>query len=198
MEMFQRYTRASSTANTSDGNDDVEIGSVGGLGHRRRNISDTEPLLGTNSNSSTTNIGSSPSSINFKDTTSSTIPLSSSLSMSNHGTTKDSNIMNGTSSSSTSAVANNNSNNTTPNNSTGISNMGYFVLILLAVQNCSKNLLMRYVMKDSPKFFTSTAVLCCECDLYCFGTKEIITFDPDVHGTGYDQYIIIGGTSDGI
>lgn len=33
------------------------------------------------------------------------------------------------------------------------------VLILLAVQNCSKNLLMRYVMKDRPKFLTSAAVL---------------------------------------
>jgi solute carrier family 35 (UDP-sugar transporter), member A1/2/3 len=34
-----------------------------------------------------------------------------------------------------------------------------FVLILLAVQNCSKNLLMRFVMKDQPKFLTSAAVL---------------------------------------
>ena len=34
-----------------------------------------------------------------------------------------------------------------------------FVLVLLAVQNCSKNLLMRYVMKDQPKFLTSAAVL---------------------------------------
>lgn len=41
----------------------------------------------------------------------------------------------------------------------GISSTGLFVLLLLAVQNCSKNLLMRYVMKDQPKFLTSIAVI---------------------------------------
>jgi UDP-sugar transporter A1/2/3 len=40
-----------------------------------------------------------------------------------------------------------------------VSRTGLLVLILLAVQNCSKNLLMRYVMKDRPKFLTSAAVL---------------------------------------
>ena len=40
-----------------------------------------------------------------------------------------------------------------------VSRTGLFVLVLLAVQNCSKNLLMRYVMKDQPKFLTSAAVL---------------------------------------
>lgn len=40
-----------------------------------------------------------------------------------------------------------------------VSRTGLMVLILLAVQNCSKNLLMRYVMKDRPKFLTSAAVL---------------------------------------
>ena len=40
-----------------------------------------------------------------------------------------------------------------------VSNMGLKVLMLLAVQNCSKNLLVRYVMKDSPKFLTSAAVV---------------------------------------
>jgi UDP-sugar transporter A1/2/3 len=40
-----------------------------------------------------------------------------------------------------------------------ITRTGLMVLILLAVQNCSKNLLMRYVMKDRPKFLTSAAVL---------------------------------------
>jgi hypothetical protein len=44
----------------------------------------------------------------------------------------------------------------------GITKMGYAVLILLAVQNCSKNLLMRYVLKDRPEFLTSAAVLGCE------------------------------------
>lgn len=40
-----------------------------------------------------------------------------------------------------------------------ITSTALMVLILLAVQNCSKNLLMRYVMKDQPKFLTSAAVL---------------------------------------
>ena len=167
MEMFKRYTRASSNA-AADGSDDVEIG-----GYRRRNnISDTEPLL-PNSGSST------PSSMNFnKDA----IPSSSSLSMSNHGTMKDSNGASSSSSGNSSAAAAANQNTNTPNNTnsntstgTGISQMGYFVLILLAVQNCSKNLLMRYVMKDSPKFFTSTAVLCCECMKFTFSVIYIIT-----------------------
>jgi UDP-sugar transporter A1/2/3 len=43
-----------------------------------------------------------------------------------------------------------------------VSRTGLMVLTLLAVQNCSKNLLMRYVMKDSPKFLTSAAVLLSE------------------------------------
>lgn len=40
-----------------------------------------------------------------------------------------------------------------------ISANGLKVLILLAVQNCSKNLLLRFVMKEHPKFLTSAAVL---------------------------------------
>ena len=36
---------------------------------------------------------------------------------------------------------------------------GLKVLILLAVQNCSKNLLLRYVMKEKPQFLTSAAVI---------------------------------------
>jgi UDP-sugar transporter A1/2/3 len=40
-----------------------------------------------------------------------------------------------------------------------VSKTGLMVLLLLAVQNCSKNLLMRYVMKDRPEFLTSAAVL---------------------------------------
>ncbi|CAB9499544.1 UDP-galactose translocator [Seminavis robusta] len=40
-----------------------------------------------------------------------------------------------------------------------VSSMGLKVLCLLAVQNCSKNLLVRYVMKDQPKFLTSAAVI---------------------------------------
>lgn len=44
-------------------------------------------------------------------------------------------------------------------NSSSISANGLKVLILLAVQNCSKNLLLRFVMKEHPKFLTSAAVL---------------------------------------
>mmetsp|Transcript_2664 Transcript_2664/g.5764 ORF Transcript_2664/g.5764 Transcript_2664/m.5764 type:complete len:364 (+) Transcript_2664:124-1215(+) len=47
--------------------------------------------------------------------------------------------------------------------SNAISSMGLKVLILLAVQNSSKNLLMRYVMKEKPKFLTSAAVIGSEC-----------------------------------
>ena len=190
MEMFKRYTRSPSTMSTTttgEGVDDVESG---GFGHRRRNISDTEPLIGSSSNTSSINNNNSTNSNN-----NATSPLSASSSsspfhqnntntnmmmmMSSHGTTtKDKDdaddvskttTMNGTTKSSgaTSSTATTVSSTTgTSTNSTvssGISQMGYIVLFLLAIQNCSKNLLMRYVMKDAPKFFTSTAVLCCEC-----------------------------------
>lgn len=49
------------------------------------------------------------------------------------------------------------------NDGGGISSMGLKVLILLAVQNSSKNLLMRYVMKEKPDFLTSAAVIGSEC-----------------------------------
>ena len=41
----------------------------------------------------------------------------------------------------------------------GLSTTGFYVLLLLAFQNCSKNLLLRHVMKDHPKFLTSAAIL---------------------------------------
>mmetsp|Transcript_34633 Transcript_34633/g.83680 ORF Transcript_34633/g.83680 Transcript_34633/m.83680 type:complete len:382 (+) Transcript_34633:331-1476(+) len=44
-----------------------------------------------------------------------------------------------------------------------ITSMGLKVLILLAVQNSSKNLLMRFVMKEKPQFLTSAAVIGSEC-----------------------------------
>ena len=44
----------------------------------------------------------------------------------------------------------------------GISSTGLKVLVLLAVQNTSKNLLMRYVMKEKPKFLVSAAVIIVE------------------------------------
>ena len=40
-----------------------------------------------------------------------------------------------------------------------VSSFGLKILCLLAVQNCFKNLLMRYVMKDKPDFLTSAAVI---------------------------------------
>jgi uncharacterized membrane protein len=40
-----------------------------------------------------------------------------------------------------------------------VSSFGLKILCLLAVQNCFKSLLMRYVMKDKPDFLTSTAVI---------------------------------------
>ncbi|KAL7544513.1 hypothetical protein ACHAWF_007890 [Thalassiosira exigua] len=43
--------------------------------------------------------------------------------------------------------------------SSGITATGLKVLLLLAVQNCSKNLLLRFVMKEHPKFLTSAAIL---------------------------------------
>jgi len=47
-----------------------------------------------------------------------------------------------------------------PTSSTSaITATGLKVLILLAVQNCSKNLLLRYVMKEKPQFLTSAAVI---------------------------------------
>lgn len=40
-----------------------------------------------------------------------------------------------------------------------VTSLGLKILCLLAVQNCCKNLLMRYVMKDKPEFLTSAAVI---------------------------------------
>mmetsp|Transcript_13372 Transcript_13372/g.22139 ORF Transcript_13372/g.22139 Transcript_13372/m.22139 type:complete len:370 (+) Transcript_13372:80-1189(+) len=40
-----------------------------------------------------------------------------------------------------------------------VSSLGLRILCLLAIQNCFKNLLMRYVMKDKPDFLTSAAVI---------------------------------------
>jgi UDP-sugar transporter A1/2/3 len=51
-----------------------------------------------------------------------------------------------------------NSSEKKPPNS-AISANGLKVLILLAVQNCSKNLLLRFVMREHPQFLTSAAVL---------------------------------------
>ena len=50
----------------------------------------------------------------------------------------------------------------TTKNDNSISQTGLGVLALLAFQNCFKNLLMRFVMKDNPKFLFSTAVITVE------------------------------------
>ena len=50
-------------------------------------------------------------------------------------------------------------NESTATSSNTLSKMGLSVLLLLAVQNTSKNLLLRAVMKEHPKFLTSAAIL---------------------------------------
>lgn len=49
-----------------------------------------------------------------------------------------------------------------PQQDTSISKTGLKVLALLAVQNCSKNILMRFVMIEKPDFLLSTAVIVVE------------------------------------
>mmetsp|Transcript_43452 Transcript_43452/g.64449 ORF Transcript_43452/g.64449 Transcript_43452/m.64449 type:complete len:406 (-) Transcript_43452:147-1364(-) len=49
-----------------------------------------------------------------------------------------------------------------PSDGSSISAMGFKVLCLLAVQNCSKSLFMRYIMKDQPDFLKSAAVIASE------------------------------------
>ena len=58
--------------------------------------------------------------------------------------------------------------------SSGISAMGLKVLVLLAVQNSSKNLLMRFVMKGKPKFLTSAAVIGSECTKFTLSVLYIL------------------------
>lgn len=59
----------------------------------------------------------------------------------------------------------------------GITAMGLKVLILLAVQNSSKNLLMRFVMKGQPKFLTSAAVIGSECTKLTLSTLYILLIE---------------------
>ena len=49
--------------------------------------------------------------------------------------------------------------NTTEAKMNIVSRTGLMVLLLLALHNCFHTLLMRFVMKDRPKFLTSAAVL---------------------------------------
>jgi uncharacterized membrane protein len=73
---------------------------------------------------------------------------------------------------------------TTSSTST-LSKTGLQVLILLAVQNCSKNLLMRYVMKDRPDFLTSAAVLGCEATKLTLSVLYILLIDRRSLGSIY-------------
>jgi UDP-sugar transporter A1/2/3 len=66
---------------------------------------------------------------------------------------------------------------TTDEKASGLSSTGLKVLILLAVQNCSKNLLMRYVMKEKPQFLTSAAVIGVEMTKLTLSTLFILLVD---------------------
>ena len=57
------------------------------------------------------------------------------------------------------------------------SSMKLRVLILLAVQNSSKNLLMRFVMKTKPNFLTSAAVIGSECTKFTLSVLYILLIE---------------------
>lgn len=59
----------------------------------------------------------------------------------------------------------------------GISKTGLQVLVLLAFQNCTKNLLLRFVMKDKPEFLTSAAVIGVELVKLVLSTMYILVVD---------------------
>ena len=65
----------------------------------------------------------------------------------------------------------------------GISAMGLKVLILLAVQNSSKNLLMRYVMKEKPDFLSSAAVIGSECTKLTLSLFYILFIEKNSFGS---------------
>mmetsp|Transcript_15874 Transcript_15874/g.18088 ORF Transcript_15874/g.18088 Transcript_15874/m.18088 type:complete len:387 (+) Transcript_15874:178-1338(+) len=56
-----------------------------------------------------------------------------------------------------------------------MSKSAYYVLALLACQNCFKNILMRFVMKDEPRFLVSTAVITIELLKLTFSATYIVT-----------------------
>lgn len=60
--------------------------------------------------------------------------------------------------------------------STSISQTGYKVLLLLALQNSFKNLLMRYVMIEKPQFLLSTAVITVELLKLLFSVTYIVFY----------------------
>lgn len=61
-------------------------------------------------------------------------------------------------------------------NNSLISKTGLYVLVLLAFQNCFKNLLMRSVMKDKPNFLLSTAVIVVELLKLSFSASYIVFY----------------------
>ena len=61
--------------------------------------------------------------------------------------------------------------------STGISGTGLKVLALLAVQNCSKNLIMRAAVKDKPDFLYSAAVIGSELTKFTLSTLFILCYE---------------------
>jgi UDP-sugar transporter A1/2/3 len=65
----------------------------------------------------------------------------------------------------------------------GISAMGLKVLLLLAVQNSSKNLLMRYVMKEKPDFLSSAAVIGSECTKLTLSLFYILFIEKNSFGS---------------
>ena len=74
---------------------------------------------------------------------------------------------------------------TPPTSSSNMTRTGLQVLILLALQNCSKNLLMRYVMKDRPDFLTSAAVIGCEATKLVLCVLYIVLIDKRSLGSIY-------------
>lgn len=76
----------------------------------------------------------------------------------------------------------------TKNTGTGISSMGLKVLLLLAVQNSSKNLLMRYVMKEKPEFLTSAAVIGSECTKLTLSVLYILLIDKNSVGSIFQYF----------
>lgn len=69
------------------------------------------------------------------------------------------------------------------NSTGGITSMGLKVLILLAVQNSSKNLLMRFVMKEKPQFLTSAAVIGSECTKLMLSVLYILLVERKPFGS---------------
>ena len=73
----------------------------------------------------------------------------------------------------------NDESNSITNERSFVSNKGLFVLGLLAFQNCFKNLLMRYVMVEKPKFLLSTAVITVELLKFFFSASYIIFYQKE-------------------